>query len=294
MYSSIQLLVQQATSHLESTGVHQPRRNAIVLLENLVGKPLFLIDNISQEQIETYNEQIALRAKRIPLQHILGYCHFRNLKLSCEKGAFIPRPETELLVDIALHYCTDKLAERKDLRDTQLQAQSLIVADFCAGSGNIAISIATELSGEDLCVYAFEKSDDAMKVLSKNNSAYADLVQVQQADVTSSDFAMEYKACFDCVVTNPPYIPTDRQFFDEVAHDPKMALYGGSKDGLNIPAQIAENAFVTLKQGGMLVMEHDDTHQDDLCEIFADLGYINLKKHNDLAGKPRFISAVKP
>jgi release factor glutamine methyltransferase len=191
---------------------------------------------------------------------------------------FTPRPETEQLVGYAL----EKISGI---------ARPLVV-DLCSGSGAIAISLATEVSGSE--VFAVELSKDAFEYLSRNathNGLAKENLRNEDLQVSLS----ELDGRVDLVISNPPYIPNDAIPIDlEVQlHEPSMSLYGGA-DGLDVVRQISVRAMKLLKSGGLLVMEHADTQSIAIGELLLAEGWLDVAAKADLAGKDRMISAVKP
>jgi release factor glutamine methyltransferase len=230
------------------------------------------------ESLESFESALARRVSREPLQHITGTAPFRHLDLAVGPGVFTPRPETEQVVDFAL----EKIAAR---------ANPLIV-DLCSGSGAIAISLATEISGSN--VYAVELSEDAYGYLVRNAISYG----LQESNLRNQDLQFclpELDGQVDLVISNPPYIPNDAIPIDlEVQlHEPSMSLYGG-EDGLDVVRQISTRAMKLLKSGGLLVMEHADSQSSDIGKLLLAEGWLAIEARIDLAGKERMISAVKP
>lgn len=218
-------------------------------------------------------EQIDKRVTRIPLQHLIGKAPFRNLVLEVGKGVFVPRPETESVVDIAL-------AAIAGLENPQ-------VLDIGTGSGAIAISIATE-SGAS--VKAVEKSSEAAAYASRNIANFAPAIQLVVGDFRELNLGFE---SFELVVSNPPYIPLSAIPKDvEVReHDPELALYGG-EDGLDLIREIIESAWYLLVPGGTLVLEHADGQSDAVCELLLG-NWHKVSAHQDATGRYRAVSAVR-
>jgi release factor glutamine methyltransferase len=191
---------------------------------------------------------------------------------------FTPRPETEQLVGYAL----EKISGI---------ARPLVV-DLCSGSGAIAISLATEVSGSE--VFAVELSTDAFEYLSRN-ATHNGLAQENLRNEDLQVSLSELDGRVDLVISNPPYIPNDAIPIDlEVQlHEPSMSLYGGA-DGLDVVRQISVRAMKLLKSGGLLIMEHADTQSIAIGELLLAEGWLDVAAKADLAGKDRMISAVKP
>ncbi len=297
-------IIAKASALLCDRGIADFNISAVRIAEYCLGKPLYLADNFLPEQLQLYNSLISKRLQKVPLQHILGKVNFRYLELFSSKDAFIARPETELIVDYVIDYVSsvrknsvflDKTLHTKDNIDFALPKMKVV--DLCTGSGNIAISIANEIENTD--VFAVEISPEAIAVAEQNNLKYGNKVKIIHDDATSTSWVNTYGikdnvilGSFDCVVSNPPYIPSNRVFDNEVSYDPKIALYGGDDKGLYIPRKIVDVAAKLLKKGGLFVIEHDDTHQEELCEYIKGKNFSTTEPMNDLNGYPRFIKAI--
>jgi release factor glutamine methyltransferase len=234
--------------------------------------------SLSADQLAIFLQAVERRANREPLQHITGIGFFRRLELEVGPGVFTPRPETEQVVEFAI----GKLS----------QSPSPLIVDLCAGSGAIAIALATELSNPK--VYAVEKSEEAFAFLVRNFEKYGlDTKKIRNQELSES--LEELAGRVDLVISNPPYIPDAAIPVDlEVQlHEPALALYGGS-DGLDVIRLISLKAMRLLKPGGLLVLEHADTQAAAIGELLLDSGWVNIDSATDLSGKDRMISATKP
>lgn len=230
------------------------------------------------ESLEHFQSSLARRVARQPLQHITGSAPFRHLELKVGPGVFTPRPETEQVVGFAL----EKISNRP----------SPLIVDLCAGSGAIAISLATEVSGSE--VFAVEKSNEAFAYLRDNAARYG-LAEANLRHEDLENSLPELDGLVDLVISNPPYIPNSAIPIDlEVQlHEPSMSLFGGV-DGLDVVRQISLRAMRLLKQGGILVMEHADTQSSAIGKLLLAEGWLEIVARADLAGKDRMISALKP
>lgn len=229
-----------------------------------------------------YAALVAERARRVPLQHLTGQAHFRRLTLAVGPGVFIPRPETETLVSLAL--------ESLDAIEAARAADGALVVDLCTGSGAIALSLKDERPA--LTVYAVEQDPLAHGWAVANRDRLGLEVAVDLADARTA--YPELLGTVDVVTCNPPYIPDDQVPVDpEVRdHDPAVALYGGSPDGLALPLAMAARAALLLRPGGVLVMEHADVQGPALLRALAASGvWSEAADHADLTGRPRVVVA---
>ena len=220
----------------------------------------------------TYAEWVARRVDREPLQHIVGDAAFRHVVVAVGPGVFVPRPETELLVDAvlpALRGRTDPLA-----------------VDLCAGSGALAASLADEVPG--IRVVALERSPGALRWLARNVPA---AVRVVAGDVRDPDVLGELAGRVDAVVSNPPYVPDGTPVEPEVRADPHDAVFAGP-DGLDLIPVVIEQAARLLRGGGVLAMEHDAGHAAAVLALLeCDRQWTAVAAHDDLAGRPRYVTA---
>lgn len=288
-----------AERRLARAEVPSPRFDAESLLAFVLGVPrtkLFLHDTLDRADASKFERLIIRRLSREPLQHIVGETGFRNLTLKVGKGVFVPRPETEVVVEAAL----------RELRHLPTDAHGRrIVIDMCAGSGAIALSIASEEPGTD--VLAVELSADATAWLQRNvdENAAALAAVGSRISVVNADVATVGHGLFDqlagqisLVVSNPPYIPERMVPRDPEAavHDPSLALYGGT-DGLDVIRQVAAAAARMLPVGGVLVVEHADVQgpeaHNGVPKLLMDAGWDDVIDLQDFNGKPRFTRATR-
>lgn len=255
--------VRAAAITLSEAGVESARHDAQALAE------------VAADE-QQYAGYIARRARREPLQHITGIAYFRYLELAVGPGVFIPRPETELVAQAAIDFARTLDAP--------------LVVDLCAGSGAIALSIGSEVP--TATVHAVELDDAAMPWLRRN--AKGTDVQVHQGAAASALAGLD--GAVDVVASNPPYLPlSSRNGMQTEArdHDPSPALWGGV-DGLETIRDVVRRATALLRNGGLLVVEHDDTHGGVVPEMLAASGdWRDIADHEDLTGRPRFATATR-
>ena len=250
-------------------------------------------ERLTPDQVAEYEALVARRASREPLQHITGSAPFYRLELSVGPGVFVPRPETELLVEEALKVLNAraKSASGTDsATGTASATGALRIVDLCTGSGAIAAAIKSELPNAQ--VFAVELSEDAIPYTRKNLEPLG--VHLVQGDALTA--LPELAGTFDAVLSNPPYIPPANVPADPEAalHDPDMALYGGGEDGMQMPSAIAARAFELLAPGGLFIMEHDDTQEEAVAELLARVGFERCYPVRDLNNRPRHSVGYKP
>ena len=251
------------------------------------------------------------RCKGRPIQYIVGTVDFCGVDLAVDERVLIPRPETELLVELAVREfyepqsdaaCAAGIAEAKKALGIQPSPR---VLDLCTGSGCIAAAIAVKLPRAE--IVATELSPKAFMLARVNLRPYNN-VKVLRGDLfealdsyrpdpeTTCENTISEKAVFDAILSNPPYIPSDAipQLGREVRdHEPAMALDGG-KDGLDIIRRIVTEAPKYLKYGGLLFMEIGDDQGPAVLSLAADSGkYRQAEIVKDLTGRDRFLRAIK-
>jgi len=276
--TSLRALLDDATRRLSAAGVGSPRVDAELLLAHCLGverSRLAVTDDVDPVTAQAFADAVDRRADREPLQHILGRAAFRYLDLAVGPGAFVPRPETELLVDAIRPGLGLGLGEAP------------IVVDLCAGTGALALAIAQEVPAAR--VYAVERSDAALAWL-RRNTAGTD-VTVVPGDVADDGLLPDLRGRVDAVVSNPPYVPAGTPVEPEVRADPDEAVFAGD-DGLSVIPNVIARAQALLRPGGVLAVEHDDTHGEAVPALLGD-GWRDVADHRDLAGRPRYATAVR-
>lgn len=279
-FSNILDALHWGVDHLEKNNIKDAKLSAELLLAEVLDFNRHQLYNrfdksISTDQIKTYTDFILRRSKNEPLQYILGYTYFRNLKILVNKGVLIPRPETEQIVQYAL---------------SKIKHDNINVLDLCCGSGCIACSIAKEIPESK--VVGIDISDIACQC-AKKNAALNNLdarVKVFNKDINDK---LSFDNKFDLVISNPPYVPEsyisllDREIID---YEPIEALEAG-KDGLDYLCRILQIAKLNLSDNGILAVE---LFEDNVCkalEIARTYGFTNVDKIVDLAGNNRGIIA---
>ena len=283
--------ISKATLLLTEAQVSSPQVDAEILLAYVLGverNQLTSVNQISDEQLFEYENLVARRANRVPLQHLTGIAYFRHLELAVGPGVFVPRPETELLVEAAI----------KHLKTV---SSSRIAIDLCAGSGAIALSLALEVPGTT--VHAVELSDDAFKWLTHNVVDHAEKLEAVESHVIvhhgnagDQSLLSELFNQVDALVSNPPYIPSEMIPRDPEArdHDPAIALFSGA-DGLDVAREVVLVAAELLKPGGFVGVEHADMQGESMPALFDAMPntWTNVKDNLDYNKLPRFTTAVR-
>jgi release factor glutamine methyltransferase len=282
---------------LKNANVSSPRFDAeslVAFVLNTSRNRVGLISEISDDQYREIEKLVQKRVRRIPLQHLIGEQGFRHLVLKVGPGVFIPRPETEILVESVIRYIKE------------INKEKVLVIDYCSGSGAIALSIAKECPNVE--VFAIEKSIDAYKYLESNYQNYEKEITAHNSKVNliNADIKDELEELtnligkFDVVVSNPPYIP-DNMVPKEIEvkdHDPAIALYGG-KDGLEIVRIVIDKSQKLLKKGGLVAIEHSDMQGNPDVELSVPYllketnCFEKVEDRKDLNALPRYCIGYK-
>jgi len=275
--NSMRRAIDDATETLSAAGVGAPRVDAEYLAAHAAGvdRGHLAFTEPDDSFFDRYRDVIDARATRIPLQHLMASAAFGPVVVSVGPGVFIPRPETESLLEWALAQ--------------PIPANALIV-DLCTGSGALALAIAT--TRPDARVLAVDDSADALEYARRNVAGTG--IEVVEGDVATADLLADLDGTVDLVVANPPYIPEGAELEPEVAqHDPHHALFGGT-DGMNVIGPIVELSARLLRDGGRVGIEHDDTTASQTMELFERTsGFVDIASRRDLAGRPRFVTATR-
>lgn len=269
----------RAAERIQQAGFPSAFTDARILLAHILGVNPGLVlmkRDLSAEQTAQFGAAVSRRLYGEPVQHITGCAPFRYTEVTVGPGVFIPRPETELLVDHALRFLAGRPPRER------------VVVELCAGSGAIIRSLCDEIAGVE--GHAVEISSDAVAYL-RRNVADRD-VRVYHQDMAEALPRVDGRV--DLVVVNPPYVPerVKEDLPRDVRNDPEMALFAGD-DGLDAIPVVVDAARRLLKPGGLVICEHDESHAEQVAEIFASSAFEGVKTHEDLTHRPRFVTALR-
>lgn len=285
-YFSVRRLLDDAVNRLSAAGIDDSSVDAELVLAHVLGvsrgrvQALHVLDaQLEAADTDRFLALIQRRAEREPLQHLTGVAFFRALELEVGPGVFIPRPETEQVVQFAI----DAL---------RACAQAIPVGiDLGTGSGAIALAMATEVPHAQ--IYAVENSPQAFVWAQRNIQRLASgNVRALFSDIAT--VLPEVTNGADVVISNPPYIPDSAVPRDPEVRlfDPPAALYGGA-DGLDTVRVVSRVAWRLLKPGGTLIIEHGELQGEAIRVILADEGWRSTRTHPDLTMRDRATSALR-
>lgn len=272
MNQTISYLLSQAKQQLTSVA-DNPALEADILLAHVLQKSRSYLHawpekEVTEEQEKQFNEFLKRRLNNEPIAHITGRKEFWSLEFDVTKDTLIPRPETELLVEIVLELI--KTPEAK-------------IADLGTGSGAIALSIAHEHPTWQ--IYAIDISDNVLQIARNNAQRFG----LKNVSFCLSNWCTALPcADFDVIVSNPPYIAENEwnDYANGLQYEPLSALVSGA-DGLDAIREISRSAKHHLKARGYLLIEHGFGQAQAVREIFLADGYSDIRSFKDLLGHER-------
>ncbi len=265
--------LRRAEQQLIEAGVDSPRLDAELLLAHSLGVSratlrIHLDDSIP----EGVDGLLERRLLREPLSYILGKKEFFGRDFAVGPGVLVPRPETEILVERALKWLAGKPGAR--------------ILDVGTGSGCIAITLALEMPGSQVC--AVDISADALQAARSNGHALGANVEWLELD------GFPPGGTFDLVVSNPPYIASAYDLSPEVGqYEPSLALFGG-EDGLDFYRRLATEAPNHLSPAGAMILEIGFDQGETVPRILEESGWVDCTVTPDLSGLPRVVQASRP
>lgn len=283
---SIAEAIREAAQALRQAGVPEANRQAGSLLEHVIDRDrTFIITHaeelITPARLETFRNGIARRAEGEPLQYITGYQAFFGLDFEVTRDVLIPRPETELLVEMALPLI---------LTD----AEAPYICDVGTGSGCIAVALLHE--NPRATAVAIDLSSEAIQVARRNAVRHSVAARTSFLVADCLSALATGKPIFDLMVSNPPYVAASAldSLQKEVRdHEPRLALTAGV-DGLKIIRRLLVDSGPLVKPGGHLLMEIGFDQGEAVERLIDRASWNFLDIHKDLQGIPRILSLQKP
>lgn len=279
--------LRRAAARLGAAGVNDAQVDAELLAAHVRGTGRGAIqaaavrgDALTAEEAARLEDMVARRATRVPLQHLTGSAPFRHLELRVGPGVFVPRPETEMVAQLAI----DALSAAA--------SPSPIAVDLGTGSGAIALSMATEVPHAQ--VFAAENSVDAF-VWTTENFAHVAAQNARLAFIDLERAFPELDGRVSVVASNPPYVPDEAIPRDPEVRffDPPEALYGGP-DGLDVVRVLSRTGLRLAHPGGTIVIEHGEWQGAAVRDLLTADGWRAASTHPDLTMRDRATTAVRP
>jgi release factor glutamine methyltransferase len=272
-------VIRRGTDYLARHGVEGPRANAEALMMRVLDadRATVLARNrgLSTAEARAFGRALCLRCGGTPLQYLTGEQGFRRLVVEVRPGVFVPRPETEIVVEVALTMIADVTAPA--------------IADVCTGAGPIALALKDERP--DARVWATDVSAEAVVLARANAARLAIEVDVREGDLLAP-LPPELRGALDLVVANPPYVPLERAAHlpADVTAEPALALFGG----IDLYERLLAQASEWLRPNGAFTAEIDDTYGAAVSALAAGLGFHDVRVLRDLAQRDRVIAARRP
>jgi release factor glutamine methyltransferase len=271
-------LLEQAAARLAASS-ESPRLDAEILLARAIDMPRSYLfahpdDTLDEGAIRRLEQSMARREALEPLAYIVGHKEFWSLQLMVTADTLVPRPETELLVELALGDIPRNEKRR--------------VLDLGTGSGAIALAIGKERPLAS--IVATDASEAALRVARQN----ARQLDIDNVEFVHGDWTTPLSgAAFDLIVSNPPYVKCGDPALAALGHEPIAALAAGP-DGLDAIRTLAKDCAALLVAGGKMLLEHGGGQQAEVSKILQDNGWSEITCTNDYAGLPRVSAARKP
>ena len=268
-------ILRRAERYLDAHGVESPRETAELLLGDVLGTDRAGLyarsEGLSAAEGKAFGRALCLRCTGTPVQHLTGRQAFHRISLEVRPGVFVPRPETEVVVEAGLTL-TD------DVRDP-------VVVDVGTGTGAIALAVKNERAGAS--VWATDLSPEACD-LARHNAAKLGLeVTVVEGDLLDP-LPHDLLGTVDLVISNSPYVARDAyaSLPPEVRADPELALLGGT----DVHRRLVDDSPRWLRGGGFLVVEIGDDQGEEVAAVFRAGGFEDVRVLPDLAGRDRVVT----
>ncbi|MCT9002041.1 peptide chain release factor N(5)-glutamine methyltransferase [Microbacterium memoriense] len=277
-------LLRRASATLADAGVPTPDADAELLAAHVFGLSRGALaaaafrGDAAPAQTPVFDALIARRAAREPLQHLTGLAPFRHLELRVGPGVFVPRPETEMVAQLAI----DALRA--------MPGDAPIGVDLGTGSGALALAMATEVPHAE--IHAAENAVDAFVWAKENFAEHAPHARLAFVDLAAAFPELDGRV--SVVVSNPPYVPDAAIPRDPEVRfwDPPTALYGGA-DGLDVVRILSGVARRLLHPGGTLIIEHGEWQGTPIRELLTSDGWRAAATHPDLTTRDRATTAIR-
>jgi len=270
--------VERAAAYLERHGVDSPVPTAERLLAHVLDTDrtgIYAREGLTTQEAKSFGRALCRRCAGEPLQHVTGDQGFRWIVLGVRSGVFVPRPETEVLVQVAL--------------DALVGLEAPTVVDVGTGSGAVALAIAHERP--DARVFATDLSPEAIALAGENADALELAVAVLEGDLLDP-LPGDLRGKVDAVVSNPPYVSRDVRdsLPADVRAEPELAVFGG----VELYERLFAQALVWLRPGALVAVEIEEHTADVVIRAAKDAGFEELAVGPDLAGRDRVVRGRRP
>jgi release factor glutamine methyltransferase len=271
-------VVQRAADYLRRHDVESPVPTAERLLAHVLSTDrarLYARAGLTSQEAKLFGRALCRRCAGEPLQHVTGEQGFRRLTLRVRPGVFIPRPETEVLVQVAL----DGLAS----------VEAPVVVDVATGTGAVALAIKDERP--DATVHATDVAPEAVRLARENADELGLEIAVVEGDLLGP-LPEELRESVDAVVCNPPYVALEARgsLPRDVLAEPELAVFGDPE----LYERLFAQAHGWLRPGGFAAVEIEEHGADTVARIAKQEGFVDVTVHEDLADRDRVVGARRP
>ncbi|MBA3738572.1 MAG: peptide chain release factor N(5)-glutamine methyltransferase [Actinobacteria bacterium] len=271
-------VVRRAAEYLEQHGEESPVPTAERLLSHVLGTDrtgIYAREGLTSQEATLFGRALCRRCAGEPLQHVTGEQGFRRLRVGVRPGVFVPRPETEGLVQVVL--------------DAAAEVESPVVVDVCTGSGAVALAIKDERP--DATVFAIELSPEAVTLARENAETLGLEMTVLEGNLLDP-LPPDLRGEVDVVVCNPPYVaPEQRDSLPpDVRAEPELAVFGG----IDLYERLFAQAVACLRSGGLVAVEIEESTAASVSQAAERAGLDDLSVRRDLAGRDRVVCGRRP
>lgn len=271
-------VVRRAAEYLERHGVESPVPTAERLLSHVLGTDrtgIYARDGLTSQEAKLFGRALCRRCAGEPLQHVTGEQGFRRLILRTRPGVFVPRPETEILVEAVL--------------DALTGVEAPVVVDVATGSGAVALAIADERP--DATVLASDLSPEAVALARENAGALGLAVTVFEGDLLGP-LPDDLRGRIDAIVCNPPYVALEARgsLPPDVLAEPALAVFGG----IELYERLFEQAAGWLRPAGLAAVEIEESTSAAVSKAARREGFEDLRVRRDLTGRDRVVAGRRP
>jgi release factor glutamine methyltransferase len=271
-------VITRAAAYLERHGVESPVPTAERLLSHVLGTDragLYAREGLTSQEAKLFGRALCRRCTGEPLQHVTGEQGFRRVVVGVRPGVFVPRPETEILVQAVL--------------DELEGAAAPVVVDVATGSGAVALAIADERP--DATVVATDLSPEAVALARENARALGTSMEVFEGDLLDG-LPGELRGRVDAVVCNPPYVPEHARdtLPSDVLAEPTLAVFGG----IEIYERLFAQSLRWLAPGGLVAVEIEESTAAVVSKAAEHAGFEAIVVRKDLTGRDRVVSGRRP
>jgi release factor glutamine methyltransferase len=271
-------VVLRAAEYLDRHGEESPVPTAERLLSHVLGTDrtgIYAREGLTSQEAKLFGRALCHRCAGEPLQHVTGEQGFRRLSVGVRPGVFVPRPETEVLVQAVL--------------DGAAEVESPVVVDVCTGSGAVALSIKDERP--DATVLATDLSSEAATLARENAEALSLEMTVFEGSLLDP-LPPNLRGEVDAVVCNPPYVAPEQHdsLPPDVRAEPDLAVFGG----LDLYERLFAQAMTYLRPGGLVAVEIEESTAASVSKAAEGEGFEELSVRRDLAGRDRVVCGRRP